>query len=171
MMHRFFSLCIAAIIGTTLQLSLALPSFGQVDDTGGSASVQDVNATAPSKLRNAYFKRYPFAKKQNQSDQVNNGQSQQGSQVTGNSPAYKSMSRECKEDSAPNPPTGKDEHYHQPQDQVQVTPASARDKEAVTGSGQIKTYSYPVSDTQFQVIDRESRQRLLELFFDPQRWV
>ncbi len=29
----------------------------------------------------------------------------------------------------------------------------------------------PISDTQFQMLDRESNQRFLELFFDPERWL
>jgi len=152
-------------------LCLSLPAKAQVDDTGSQPNVTDTNDITPANLRQLYFNRYPFAQKQNQSDQVNNQQSQSGSQVTGSSPAYTQMERTCKEDSAPNPPTGRDEHYHQPQDNASVTPASARDQEAVNGSGMIKTYSYPVSDTQFQVIDRECRQRFIEQAFDPQRWV
>lgn len=32
------------------------------------------------------------------------------------------------------------------------------------------TWGQPCSDTQFQIIDRENKQRFLELFFDPERW-
>ncbi|HEY9773020.1 MAG TPA: hypothetical protein V6C81_04360 [Planktothrix sp.] len=49
-----------------------------------------------------------------------------------------------------------------------VTTASERDGDALS-KGMIQTYGLPMSDTQFQVIDRNNKQRLLELMFDPER--
>ena len=47
------------------------------------------------------------------------------------------------------------------------TPAAARDMELFENV--LTTFGYPVSDTQFQIIQRENFQRLLELLYDPER--
>ena len=47
------------------------------------------------------------------------------------------------------------------------TPAAARDMELFDNT--LTTFGYPVSDTQFQLIQRENFQRLLELMYDPER--
>lgn len=47
------------------------------------------------------------------------------------------------------------------------TPAAERDMELFENV--LTTFGYPVSDTQFQIIQRENFQRLLELLFDPER--
>jgi len=49
-----------------------------------------------------------------------------------------------------------------------VSLASQRDADALS-KGIIQTYGLPMSDTQYQVIDREDKQRFLELLFDPER--
>nr|MDZ4836177.1 hypothetical protein [Candidatus Melainabacteria bacterium] len=47
------------------------------------------------------------------------------------------------------------------------TPAAERDMELFENV--LTTFGYPVSDTQFQIIQRENFQRLLELLYDPER--
>ena len=47
------------------------------------------------------------------------------------------------------------------------TPATMRDNELF--DNQLTTFGMPMSDTQFQIIDRENKQRFLELMFDPER--
>jgi hypothetical protein len=59
--------------------------------------------------------------------------------------------------------------YSQPHEASVVVTAAARDKEAFMG--QMQTFGYPLSDSQFQIIDRENRQRFIELLFDPERWL
>lgn len=39
------------------------------------------------------------------------------------------------------------------------------------GMGRITTYGLPMSDTQYQIIDRENNQRFLELLWDPERFL
>lgn len=48
-------------------------------------------------------------------------------------------------------------------------PRTERDKELFENV--LTTFGYPVSDTQFQVIQRENFQRMLELMYDPERYV
>ncbi len=52
---------------------------------------------------------------------------------------------------------------------VQATLPTARDNEVF--QNQLTTFGIPMSDTQFQLIDRENKQRFLELLFDPERWM
>ncbi len=47
------------------------------------------------------------------------------------------------------------------------TPATMRDGELFNNT--MTTFGLPMSDTQFQIIDRENKQRFLELLFDPER--
>src|SRR5262249_23181623 len=65
---------------------------------------------------------------------------------------------------------GPDEHYNQ---SFEMGEASAPTQTSAAGAtkNSLKTFGYPISDTMFQIIDRENRQRLLELAFDPQRKV
>jgi hypothetical protein len=66
-------------------------------------------------------------------------------------------------------PTYLDGYYTQPEEISIATLPSMRDTEIT--SMPMKTFGYPLSDTQFQVIDRENKQRFLELLFDPERWL
>ncbi len=50
------------------------------------------------------------------------------------------------------------------------TVPSAREISALN-EGMIKTYGLPMSDTVYQTIDRNNKQRLLELMFDPEKWM
>ena len=60
--------------------------------------------------------------------------------------------------------------YEQPYPMyVSATLPTARDNEIF--KNQLTTFGIPMSDTQFQLIDRENKQRLLELLFDPERWM
>src|SRR5262249_46497632 len=86
----------------------------------------------------------------------------------------KYCAEECEEDQCP--PEGEHcpvtPHYNWAQDEQQasVQLLTARDEEAVE-KGLIPTKGLPMSDTLYQVIDRENKQRLLELMFDPERWM
>ena len=61
-------------------------------------------------------------------------------------------------------------YYIQLPQQASVQLPTQRDSEALH-TGLIKTYGLPMSDTQFEIIDRNNRQRLLEHIFDPERWM
>lgn len=50
------------------------------------------------------------------------------------------------------------------------TVPSAREISALN-EGMIQTNGLPMSDTQYQMIDRENKQRLLDLMFDPEKWM
>lgn len=59
---------------------------------------------------------------------------------------------------------------------IQPTPMIAQDKPLTMRDNelfqnQIKTWGLPVSDTLYQTIDRENKQRFLELMYDPERWM
>src|SRR5262249_43509002 len=88
------------------------------------------------------------------------------------------VTHECKNDGKgnssdsedDNPENGPDVHYNQMPDMGYIMLPS-QTSAAGAFNNQIKTYGYPVSDTMFQIIDRENKQRLLEMSFDPQRKV
>lgn len=69
--------------------------------------------------------------------------------------------------------------YHQDKCIAQDQPLTKRDNaifERATGyqlpgQGQITTYGLPISDTQYQLIDRENNQRYNELLWDPERFL
>jgi hypothetical protein len=48
-------------------------------------------------------------------------------------------------------------------------PLTMRDNELFQNT--LTTFGYPISDTQFQLIDRENKQRFLELVYDPERFI
>lgn len=59
--------------------------------------------------------------------------------------------------------------YRQPLCIAKDKPATMRDMELF--QNQLTTFGLPLSDTQFQIIDRENNQRFLELLFDPERFM
>lgn len=140
-------------------------------DTGAASTVnvQDVNNVRLGDIRNNYFKRYPFAKFSNDADQVNNGESQTGGSLQISDPAYKQVKVKCDFFSDKGSLGKKHLHYEQNQQQVSGQTASQRD--TAVSKGWVSCKGLPISDTMFQIIDRENRQRLLELFFDPERWM
>ncbi len=161
------------------------PAHGQesfAPAPGAAASeIKDSNPGDPTKIRQNYFKRFPFAKEANSQDRVQNGESSEGS--TESYEAYSQVEKRCDGDgidtrcdylnqsckSAP-PVLTPHIHYKQDSQTATVSLATKRDSEAVT-KNLVKTYGLPMSDTQFQVIDRLNKQRLLELFYDPERWM
>ncbi len=154
-------------------LAMVLSVFGLVGFSiqADAQNAQDNNLQSPPQLRDQYLARYPFAKEQQRND-VTEGQQSSNGGVQMNM-AYVAVTRACHEDLPPNPPPGTCKHYHQDTVMISTAPIpTARDREAVNQNraGWIHCYGYPVSDTQFQIIDRANRQRLLELFFDPERW-
>ncbi|HEY9773018.1 MAG TPA: hypothetical protein V6C81_04350 [Planktothrix sp.] len=103
-------------------------------------------------IRQNYFKRFPWAKAfgPQGSDQVQNGESQGPGSVTPNSGPVFQWPATVSSGSASSVPTKRDE--------------------AITKYS-VKTFGYPVSDTQFQVIQRLDDNMMLEEAFDPERWM
>jgi hypothetical protein len=153
-----------------------IPAFAQNSTNGianplsGStgAAVQDSNPVCASDARNNYFKRYPFAQDAYKNDvliKVDDGS---------NTPdGIKPVSRMQR--SAPGVPNfvlayipmyNQMPYYQWPCPALD-TPATMRDNELF--DNQLTTFGVPVSDSQFQIIDRENKQRFLELMFDPER--
>lgn len=170
-MATMLALLIAVILVLFAQASMAQPSGGSGGSGGGGSSagatsVDDPNATSPAEIRDQYGKRYPFAK-----TNKNDGE---GQETTGGGnlsyQAYSMVMRFCKDDKPTNPCCGFDIHYMQMPMQGSAELPTQRDKDGIE-KGKIHTEGLPVSDTQFQIIDRENRQRLLEMFFDPERWM
>ena len=162
-----------------------------------AAHPQDANPVTLKNIEDNYGKRYHFAATARLKDQVVNGQSERGSSASYQ--AYKLVRRKCTdglgtmddkpcdtdgvplfcaEECLPDacPPTGKhcpvSPHFNWAQDQnrAEITPPSARDAEALD-TGLLTTFGLPMSDTLYQLIDRENKQRLLEHMFDPERWM
>lgn len=178
----------------------ALAQGGGGTQTGTGASTvrpSDPDAVSPADIVSNYRKRFPYAKSSGEKDQVNSSQSGSGNNKSYK--AYTRVRRKCTDklgtmddqpcdtDGAPVycaeecvpdecPPAGKhcpvSPHYNWAQDQEQasVTPPSRRDNDAME-TGLIPTKGLPMSDTMYQIIDRENKQRLLELMFDPERWM
>jgi hypothetical protein len=134
--------------------------------SGSNAATQDKNDTDPAEIRDNYLKRFPFAKEAANSDRVQNQESGEGSNETF-SKALDSVTTKC--DFFTESRGVGDIHYQQQTQQGSVETASKRDGEVTKNT--VNTYGLPMSDTQFQIIDRENRQRILELAFDPERWV
>ena len=152
-----------------------IPAFAQIS-TGvpnpisgpTGAAPQDSNPVTASDARNNYFKRYPFAQDAFKNDvliKVDDG----NNTPDGIHPVSR-MQR-----SAPGVPNfimayvpiyGASSYYQYPCPALD-TPATMRDNELF--DHQLTTFGVPVSDSQFQIIDRENKQRFLELMFDPER--
>src|SRR4030095_9375216 len=131
--------------------------------------VKDTNGVRMGDVRRNYFKRYPFAKFSDEADQVQNSESTSGGSLNISDPAYKSVTVKCDFFSDKGSLGKKHEHYKQDQQQVSGNVATQRD--TAVSKGWVSCKGLPISDTMFQVIDRENKQRLLELFFDPERWM
>lgn len=148
---------------------------------GSNAAGTDDNPVTPSAIRANYFKRYPYAKEAAKYDEVKNGESTAGTEESYE--AYSSVDRKCDGKDMDylcemftakckigTPPVTPHLHWHQDSKTATVTPPTNRDSEALH-FGLITTKGWPMSDTQYQVIDRNNKQRLLELVYDPERWM
>ena len=128
----------------------------------GSTPQVDADASAPGQ-RAAYFKRFPFAAAANKYDTQHTDQStNQNASNPGNQhqwQAYAPVIKMCDE--------GYGIAYQQVPMQGQGKPAAARDDELFDNL--LTTYGLPLSDSQFQIIQRENNQRMLELAYDPER--
>jgi hypothetical protein len=145
-------------------------SNGIASPVSGStgAPVTDSNPVTASDARQNYFKRYPFAQDAYKNDvliKVDDG----NNTPDGIHPVSR-MQR-----SAPGVPNFvlayipmyNSMPYYQWPCPALDTPATMRDNELF--DHQLTTFGVPVSDSQFQIIDRENKQRFLELMFDPER--
>lgn len=173
------ALAVVAYLLPVLAL-LAAPALAQGTSNkpsgGGTAPVRDVNPVSMSQVRENYFKRYPFAKDSNEAD-ARDGQDEQSSktggslQVENGDSAYKQVEVKCDYFAKAGSQGKKHVHYKQQQEQVAMADELASQRDSAVGKkgGWIKCEGLPISDTMFQIIDRENRQRLLELAFDPER--
>lgn len=145
-------------------------SNGVANPISGSTGnpAQDSNPVTASDARQNYFKRYPFAQDAYNNDvliKVDDG----NNTPDGINPVSR-MQR-----SAPGIPNFvlayipmyNSMPYYQWPCPALDTPATMRDNELF--DHQLTTFGVPVSDSQFQIIDRENKQRFLELMFDPER--
>ncbi len=163
----------------------------------GGSNQQDANRVTLKNIEDNYGKRFHYAAARRLKDRVVNGRSERGTSKS--FPAYTLVKRKCTDklgtmderpcdtDAAPVfcaeeclpdlcPPDGKhcpvSPHFNWAQDpgQAEITPPSARDQEALD-TGLLRVKGLPMSDTMFQLIDRENKQRFLEHLFDPERWM
>jgi len=171
--------CGRRLLGMTLLFSLLMllltavspAAFAQQVDTGkngaGTTPEPDVLSSAPGLRGTAgtkgYFARFPFAKAADTADTQHKDQetgvqaSDKGTEHTWQ--AYSFVMKMCDE--------GYGIAYQQLPMQGTGTPAAARDSELFDNL--LTTYGLPMSDSQFQIIQRENNQRLLELAYDPER--
>ena len=143
-----------------------LPGGGNNNSTSGQVG-PPTPGSSPSGSRgttgpNGYFARFPFAKQAYQADTTSKSsagvlQSNPGTAHTWQ--AYSFVLKMCDE--------GYGIAYFQIPMMATGTPAAARDSELFQNL--LTTYGLPMSDSQFQIIQRENNQRLLELAFDPER--
>ncbi len=163
---------IPSTVAIILALGLAAVTAcaGVAQDKGTTTTaVNDTNNVRLGDIEENYCKRFPFARHSREADQVNDGSSQSGGSLDVKDPAYKDVEVKCDYFSEEGS-IGK-EHQHYKQDEEQVSGQVASKRDTAVSKGWIKTYGLPISDTMFQIIDRENRQRFLELFFDPERWM
>ncbi len=168
-------------------------AYAQTDSK--PSALKDDNPVTPGDIVRNYRKRYPYAKSFGDSDQVTRGESAAGSEKSYQ--AYRQVRRKCTDglgtmdqkpcdtDGAPLycaeecipdecPPYGKHcpvtPHYNWAQDQetANVTPPTQRDGDSLD-TGKVDTKGLPMSDAMYQVVDRNNKQRLLEMMFDPER--
>jgi hypothetical protein len=169
------SMAMTAVFCTVTLSSSFLPVFAQgangiANPVSGSTGnpAQDSNPVTASDARQNYFKRYPFAHDAFKKDvliKVDDG----NNTPDGIHPVSR-MQRSAP--GVPNfvmayTPLDNSKSYHQPSCPALDTPATMRDNELF--DHQLTTFGVPVSDSQFQIIDRENKQRFLELMFDPER--
>ena len=133
----------------------ALADNGTGGSTGGSSAAPGGTGTIPSPdsnpgtawdIRKNYFKRFKWAQEFANADVIQDGSSQGPGTVTPDGPAFSWPKVQAAEPSQV--PTMRD---------------------SAIGKYQVKTYGYPVSDTQFQIIQRMNDNMMLEQMFDPER--
>jgi hypothetical protein len=162
------------VLFTLLMLSLttfATAAFAQsAGDTGkdgaGSTPTPDVGAS-PAGSRGVgsvpgYLQRFPYAAAAYQADTL----SKNSNGVMASNPGSPQMQMAMQFLMVPDA-AGMGIAYFQPPAIAVDTPAAARDSELFQNL--MTTFGYPMSDSQFQIIQRENNQRLLELAFDPER--
>jgi len=168
--RRLFGLTLLFSLLMLLLTAVIPAAFAQVD-TGkngqGSTPTPDTLASAPGLRGTAgkkgYFARFPYAAAANSADSLHKDQStgvsasDKGTMHTWQ--AYSFVMKMCDE--------GYGIAYQQLPMMGTGTPAAARDSELFDNL--MTTYGLPMSDSQFQIIQRENNQRLLELAFDPER--
>lgn len=139
-------LSLAGLIAVLASTSVAQPAMAQSTQT----TSPDANPGTAWSIRENYFKRYKWAEEFYRSDVVQNGESQGPGTVTPNSgPVYK---------------------WPATVEQGQPSQVPTRRDEAIQ-KYQVTTFGYPVSDTQFQTIQRLNDNMMLEEAFDPERWM
>lgn len=139
-------LLVAAAFVTSTCVAAPLPVQAQSTQT----TSPDSNPGTAWSIRENYFKRYKWAEEFYRSDVVTNGESQGPGTVTPSSgPVYK---------------------WPATVEQGQPSQVPTRRDEAIQ-KFQVKTFGYPVSDTQFQTIQRLNDNMMLEEAFDPERWM
>ena len=141
-----------------LALALAAPNAAIAAESGTSGqtadSNEDANAGTAWTIRQNYFKRFKWAQKFGPKsigghDKIEDGTSQEGGSVTPKGPVFK-WPKKIESGSASSVPTTRDEGILE---------------------YWVKTYGYPVSDTQYQAIARLNDNMMLEEAFDPERWM
>ncbi len=157
------------LLGMAIPMNPALAQAVNRGTQGGVVTVQDVNQWNLITNEKNYGKRFPFARFHRDADRVVNGRSQAGGSLTVPDPAYKSVEVKC--DFFSDKGSLGLKHLHYTQDQQQVSGELASQRDSAAAKGWVKCFGLPVSDTTLQIIDRENKQRLLELFFDPERWM
>ncbi|MBS2007790.1 MAG: hypothetical protein JST01_12160 [Cyanobacteria bacterium SZAS TMP-1] len=118
---------------------------------GGQPDGANANPGSAWTSRQNYFLRFPVAKQAYDADQVGeDGKSPPGTPVQHTNPG--------------------DMVYQWPTiiPTAMSTPPTARDSAAISNN-LFKTFGYPVSDSQFQIIERYNHNRMLEQAFDPER--
>lgn len=114
---------------------------------GTDSSSPDANPGSAATIRRNYFKRFKWAKEFYDADHVQDGSSQSGGSVSVSDPLFVWPKHVNSSGS------------------IQVP--SQRD--TAIGKHLVKTFGYPVSDTQFQIIQRLDDNMMLEEAFDPER--
>jgi hypothetical protein len=158
-------------VGTTNGPSTATYGNSQVQNAGQGGTPATIRLGTHSGTNGApgYMDRYPFALDSYNQDTLQ--QVSAGNNLRQSAPgtvhpilAYTPIIKFCND----NPMQGI--CYIQPPGLIAMdTPASARD--GAVFNKLMATTGLPLTDTQFQVIDRENKQRFLELLFDPERWM
>ncbi len=163
--------CKALRLFTLLMLVLAMSftaqAYAQAVNPGPTPpqTMADPNDTAAIDILNNYDKRFPFSKAQHDADTHNrtapgtrNEESEDGQSNTVN--AYSAVIKRCDL-------CQYGIAYMQIPMVANNTTLQSRDNEVF--QNQLTTNGLPLSDTQFQVIQRENHQRFLEQLYDPEK--
>lgn len=150
-------LVLTATVTTTPALAQATGGSGGsgTGGSGGALKNEDANPGTAWDIRKNYFKRFKFAKEFGPSeaggaDVIKDGESQGPGQITPNSGPVFMWPKKIIQGQPSQVPTKRDEAIMK---------------------FQVKTFGYPISDTQFQVIQRLDDNMMLEEAFDPERWM